>query len=135
MVKSNFFPNQIQPKTSVSPQTKPKRNDQIKPNGPGFDQLLQDKLKPDTQLKVSRHAEKRLQDRGIQLSPETWNIIEDRIGEAKQKGIRDSLVLTKEAALVVNAGSETVITAMNREEAASQLFTNINGAIILGDEE
>ncbi|AOM83182.1 TIGR02530 family flagellar biosynthesis protein [Salisediminibacterium beveridgei] len=135
MVKSNFFPNQIQP--AVKPAQPQKSTSQAEQNlkGPGFSELLQDKLTDSTSLKISKHAEKRLFDRGIELTPETWQAIESRIGEAKQKGVRDSLVLTKEAALVVNASNETVITAMNREEAASQIFTNINGAIVLGDDE
>ena len=135
MVKSNFFPNQIQP--TVKP-AHPEKSGQKTPQqlkGPGFSELLQEKLTESTSLKISKHAEKRLFDRGIELSPETWQAIESRMNEAKQKGVRDSLVLTKEAALVVNASNETVITAMNREEAASQLFTNINGAIVLGDDE
>ncbi|KHF30907.1 hypothetical protein LR68_00397 [Anoxybacillus sp. BCO1] len=45
--------------------------------------------------------------------------------------MRDSLVITDEAALIVSAVNQTVITAMHREEAQTQLFTNINGAIII----
>ena len=46
-------------------------------------------------------------------------------------GVTDSLVLTKEAALVVSAKNNTVITAMGRDEASSQIFTNINGTILI----
>ncbi|MBB5323669.1 flagellar operon protein [Anoxybacillus tepidamans] len=82
-------------------------------------------------LKISKHAQQRLEERNISIDEQQWTLIQQKVLEAKQKGIRDSLVLTNQAALIVNAMNQTVITAMNREEAQTQLFTNINGAIIL----
>ncbi|MCZ0755305.1 TIGR02530 family flagellar biosynthesis protein [Anoxybacillus sp. J5B_2022] len=82
-------------------------------------------------LKISKHAQQRLEERNILIDEQQWALIGQKVLEAKQKGVRDSLVLTNQAALIVNAANQTVITAMNREEAQAQLFTNINGAIIL----
>ncbi|RAK23375.1 flagellar operon protein [Anoxybacillus vitaminiphilus] len=82
-------------------------------------------------LKISKHAQQRLTERNIKISEEQWMKIQEKILEARQKGICDSLVLINHAALIINAKNNTVITAMNRQEAQSQLFTNINGAIIL----
>lgn len=84
-------------------------------------------------VKLTKHAKQRLEERDIQLSHGKWEMIHQKMSEAKQKGITDSLVLTKEAALVVNADQNTVITAMNRKEARSHIFTNINGTILLDD--
>ncbi|MCR6111116.1 flagellar protein [Bacillus sp. A301a_S52] len=96
-----------------------------------FKQMLTHSIEEQSELKISKHAEKRLLDRGIDVAGETWSEIHSKIKEAKQKGVTDSLVLTNEAAFVVSAQNETVITAMDREEAATQLFTNINGAIVI----
>jgi flagellar operon protein len=82
-------------------------------------------------LKISKHAKQRLTERNIHINTEQWMQIQKRVWEAKQKGINESLVLTNEAALIVSAKNNTVITAMNREEAKSQIFTNINGTILL----
>lgn len=82
-------------------------------------------------LKISKHAQQRLEERNISIDENQWALIEQKVLEAKQKGVRDSLVLTNQAALIVNTVNQTVITAMNRDEAQAQLFTNINGAIIL----
>ncbi|CAH0256706.1 hypothetical protein [Peribacillus sp. Bi134] len=46
-------------------------------------------------------------------------------------GVNESLIITKNAALIVSPKNNMVITVMNREEATSQIFTNINGTIIL----
>lgn len=96
-----------------------------------FKELLKDKMNAPGELKVSKHAEKRLQDRGIEIAPEMWKKIHTKVLEARKKGVTDSLVVTNNAALVVSAKNETVITAMDRQEAQSQLFTNINGAILM----
>ena len=55
----------------------------------------------------------------------------DKVTEARSKGVNDSLVLMDQAALIVSAKNATVITAMNRTEAKNQLFTNIDGTIVL----
>ncbi|HWI49674.1 MAG TPA: TIGR02530 family flagellar biosynthesis protein [Rummeliibacillus sp.] len=84
------------------------------------------------QLKVSKHASDRLQERNIHIDDHQWERITNKVFEAKSKGVNDSLVLTSNAALIVSAKNATVITAMDRHEAQDQLFTNIDGTIVLG---
>lgn len=82
-------------------------------------------------LKVSKHAQSRLDERNIEISSEKWKEIENQVNEAKQKGIKDSLVVTNEATLLISAENNTVVTAMDRQEAKNRIFTNINGTIVL----
>lgn len=82
-------------------------------------------------LKISKHASERLQQRGINIDSNLWDKIGSKVIEAKNKGVNESLVLVNDAALIVSAKNETVITAMNLQEATEQVFTNINGAIIV----
>ena len=84
------------------------------------------------QLKVSKHASNRLQERNIHIDDYQWEHITNKVYEAKSKGVNDSLVLTSNAALIVSAKNATVITAMDRHEAQDQIFTNIDGTIVLG---
>ncbi|CAM3077820.1 TIGR02530 family flagellar biosynthesis protein [Filibacter tadaridae] len=83
------------------------------------------------ELKISKHASERLAERSIQISDAEWAHIKDKVNEAKMKGIKESLVLMDQAALIVSAKNSTVITAMDRMEAKDQLFTNIDGTIVL----
>lgn len=99
-------------------------------NGISFKNLLNN-IDEQVTLKVSKHAEKRLNDRNIKIDQTLWTKIEQKVNEAKGKGVSDSLVITDQAALIVSAKNNTVITAMNRQEASSQIFTNINGTIII----
>lgn len=83
------------------------------------------------ELKISKHANERLRERNIHISDIEWAHISDKVNEAKVKGIKESLVLMDQAALIVSAKNSTVITAMDRNEAKDQLFTNIDGTIVL----
>ncbi|MBF4499946.1 flagellar protein [Savagea sp. SN6] len=94
-----------------------------------FKQTFHEALTP--KLKVSKHAERRLAERAIEVSDAEWMRIESKIDEARTKGVKDSLVLLDNVAMIISAKNRTVITAMNRKEAANQIFTNIDGTILL----
>ena len=50
--------------------------------------------------------------------------------EAGEKGIKDSLILVDQLAFIVNVPNKTVVTAMDQTENKSNIFTNIDGAVI-----
>lgn len=83
----------------------------------------------DTPVQFSKHAAIRLNDRNINLTGEQMERVADGIGKANDKGIRDSLVLVDDVALVVNIQSRTVITAIN--QSPENIFSNIDGAVIV----
>jgi len=80
------------------------------------------------QLQFSKHASVRLSDRNIQLTGSQLARIEEGVTRAQSKGIRDSLVLVDNLALVVNIANKVVVTALNQQD---QVFTNIDGAVIV----
>lgn len=96
-----------------------------------FSAHLQTALQTEGDLIVSKHAKQRLEQRGIHISAERWKQIEEKVKEAKAMGVKESLILLDNAALVVSAKNNTVITAMDRKESRTQIFTNIDGTIIL----
>ncbi|MDR0271833.1 MAG: hypothetical protein LBI27_00750 [Clostridiales bacterium] len=85
--------------------------------------------KMETPVHFSKHASLRLNDRNINLSGEQIDRVTDGISKANEKGIRDSLVLVDDVALVVNVKSRTVITAIS--QAQENIFSNIDGAVIV----
>jgi flagellar operon protein len=82
-------------------------------------------------LKFSHHAEARMKQRGIQLQPESLSQIVDAVEEAASKGAQDSLIVYRDIAMIVNVPSRTVVTAMDGRQMKSNLFTQIDSAIIL----
>jgi flagellar operon protein len=82
-------------------------------------------------LKFSTHASQRLAERKIQLDPATMAKVNEAIDKAAAKGLEDTLVLTPNAALIVSASNRTVITAMDRSQLQGNVFTNIDGAVVI----
>ncbi|MGE8204077.1 TIGR02530 family flagellar biosynthesis protein [Heyndrickxia sp. NPDC080065] len=119
----------LQPITSRTVQGPNKQTKQIQTSfTKAFNQALANES---NHLTISKHASERLRQRGIHIDSNQWGKISAKVAEAKDKGVTESLVIVKNAALVVSAKNETVITAMNLQEASEQIFTNINGAIIV----
>lgn len=126
MDKSSFRPVHLQPVSSQ----KLKQTFTGKSHGE-FSFHLQQAIQTTSKLTISKHAKERLQQRDIHISESRWESIQQKVDEAKKMGIKDSLVLLNDAALIVSAKNNTVITAMDRKEATTQIFTNINGTIVL----
>ena len=80
-------------------------------------------------LHISKHAHMRLSSRQIQLTSDQLTRVDEGLNRAGAKGIRDSLVLVDDVALVVNVQSKTVITALGREP--ENVFSNIDDAVIV----
>ena len=95
--------------------------------GANFKDMLAKKLEPPVQF--SKHAALRLNDRNINITGEQMERVEGAVQKANEKGIRDSLVLVDDLALVVNVKSKTVITAL--QGAQESVFSNIDGAVIV----
>lgn len=96
-----------------------------------FQEVLQKKVLTDDNLKFSKHASVRLQQRGIDLTERQLERLMDGTRKAGQKGIKDSLVIVDELAFIVNVPNSTVVTAMDSKDAVDNIFTNIDGAVIM----
>ncbi|MCL2456515.1 MAG: flagellar biosynthesis protein [Defluviitaleaceae bacterium] len=94
-----------------------------------FREIFGNRLEENVPINFSKHAALRLNDRNINLSSEQMQRVTDGIGKANEKGIRDSLVLVDDVALVVNIKSRTVITAISQPQ--ENIFSNIDGAVIV----
>lgn len=100
-----------------------------------FDHVLKEKLFRNQEtpavLKFSKHAANRLVDRNIVLSDKQMERLSDGARKASEKGIQDSLVMVDELAFIVNIPNKTVVTAMDQAETNENVFTNIDGAVII----
>lgn len=91
----------------------------------GFDAVLQDRLK------VSGHAQTRLQSRNIELNGAEWERVLGGVDKAAAKGSKESLVMLDDIALVVSIKNRTVITAVDKANLKENVFTNIDSAVIV----
>ena len=99
--------------------------------GFSFQEVLQKKVQTESNLRFSKHASVRLQQRGIDLTDGQLERLMDGTRKAGQKGIKDSLVIVDELAFIVNVPNSTVVTAMDSKDAVDNIFTNIDGAVIM----
>ncbi len=83
------------------------------------------------ELKFSKHASMRLENRNIHLSEEQRQRLESGADKAQAKGIKESLVLMDSLAFIVNIPNRTVVTAMDQTESTENIYTNIDGAVII----
>lgn len=84
-----------------------------------------------SEIRFSKHAVKRLNDRSISLTPEQSERLKDGVRKADAKGINESLVMVDNLAFIVNVPSKTVVTAMDDDHTGQNVFTNIDGAVIV----
>lgn len=105
----------------------------IKPASlPRYQESFKDILQKEEQLlKISKHAQTRMDERNIRISDHKWQSIYEKVTEAKEKGVTEALVVVDGKAMVVSTKNNTVITALDQTEADSKVFTNINGAILI----
>lgn len=82
-------------------------------------------------LKFSKHASMRLQSRNIELSTEQKERLETAAEKAEAKGMKESLVIVDSYSFIVNVPNKTVVTAMDHTESDENVYTNIDGAVII----
>jgi flagellar operon protein len=105
-----------------------------KTSGLSFQDILSgktDTAKDAGEVKFSKHAVNRLTDRNIELTKEQVERLNLGAAKAGEKGINESLVLIDSLAFIVNVPNATVITAMDQTETDENVFTNIDGAVIM----
>ncbi len=100
-------------------------------NGASFEEIFKQKIEAGSELKFSKHASARLDERNIELTEEQSLRLEEGVQKASEKGITDSLVLVDTLAFIVNVPNQTVVTAMDQTESEENIFTNIDGAVIV----
>jgi len=100
-------------------------------NGDSFKEMFSRELAEDRSVMFSKHASQRLFSRNIELSTESLNKIADAIDKAAEKGSKETLILTDDAALVVSIKDRTVVTAFDRDHLREGVVTSIDSAVIL----
>ncbi len=100
-------------------------------DGASFEEIFKQKLQSGSEIKFSKHATQRLDERNIVLSEDQSQRLEEGVLKASEKGITDSLVLVDDLAFIVNVPNQTVVTAMDQTKSEENIFTNIDGAVIV----
>ena len=98
-------------------------------NNLDFQRLLQETITRGTDIKLSAHAEQRMQERNIVLEEKDMDALKGAIDQLEQKGARESLMIYKDYAFIASIRNRTIITSMDSTEL--DVVTNIDSAIIV----
>ena len=98
-----------------------------------FEEILRQKqgLTETSELKFSKHAAMRLESRNMNLTDEQNVRLESGVQKERGMGIKEYLVIVDSLAFIVNVPNKTVVTAIDQQEATENIFTNIDGAVII----
>ncbi|MDN5299654.1 MAG: hypothetical protein PWP51_2207 [Clostridiales bacterium] len=114
-----------------SPSQSPSTNgDKAVANRKSFGDVLQ-KVQSNQQVKFSKHALDRLNARQIDLTDSELTRINDAVEQADKKGVREALILMDDKIFIASVKNKTIITATTDAQLNENVFTNIDGAVII----
>lgn len=79
----------------------------------------------------SKHAMARAEERGIEVTDTLMGQLADSVERASAKGATNILAFDATRAFIINVPHGRVITTMSQEEMEENIFTNIDGAVLL----
>lgn len=126
MTDINFIRKISNLNNNIQPGSNFKTNQDIQSS---FKDILNEKFK-ENEVTFSKHANERIAERNIDVSPEVTDKLNEAVEQAKDKGLKNVLVMIDNQAFIVSTMSNKVITAVNSNELKENIFTNIDGAVI-----
>ncbi len=83
------------------------------------------------EIRVTRHAQTRLETRDIKLSNQELEKVTAAIDKAGAKGVKDAVIVMNNKLLIASVANRTIITAAKQQDIEEKLITNIDGAIFI----
>jgi len=99
-----------------------------------FNKILEEQFAPKSPehgIKISTHAAKRLQERNLSMDNDEYFKLKGAIDKLKTKGGQDSLVITPKAAYIVDVNNNTIVTAIDKDNMAENVFTKIDSTLVV----
>jgi flagellar operon protein len=94
-----------------------------------FQSILDTAKSKDAGFTVSKHAAKRLDE--INFTEEDMKQIEKGFEIAKHKNSKNTVMLYKDVAIIASVENKTLITAVEKDRAKDNIFTNVDSVVIL----
>ena len=94
-----------------------------------FKDILDKTIEKNRGYTLSKHAAERLKD--INFNTQDMDAIEKGFKIAEDKGAKNSVMIYKDVALIASIENKTVITAVEKDRAKENIFTNIDSVVIL----
>lgn len=109
---------------------RPAQGTQAQEPAQSFSDMLKAQL-GSSQVAFSKHAVQRVEQRNIPLTDASLDRLNQGVQLAKEKGLNDALVIVDQTAFIVNAQLGKVITTVGQDDLNGNVFTNIEGTVII----
>ncbi|MFV0498335.1 MAG: TIGR02530 family flagellar biosynthesis protein [Candidatus Fimivivens sp.] len=96
-----------------------------------FQSLLQQQLQQNAGVAFSKHAVSRVAQRDIALTDNSLERLSQGVKIAQEKGLDSALILIDKTAFIVSALNNKVITTVGESDLTGNVFTNIDGTVII----
>ena len=96
-----------------------------------FRQALEAQLHQSSNVSFSKHAVNRVIQRNLGISEDDIARLNEGVRLAEEKKLEDPLILIDRTAFLVNIKHHKVITTVDAEELKGNVFTNIDGTVII----
>lgn len=83
------------------------------------------------QVQFSRHASQRMKQRGITLSVESLKKLDQAVNTAREKGSKDTVIISRQGVFIVNVPNNIVVTTIAEQDMKNNIFTNIDSAVFM----
>lgn len=113
----------LQHETSLQQSSKPKES--------SFAGMMQQEIQKENGVQFSKHAQMRIQQRGIEVSADMMTSLNEAVSKAREKGSKDTVIISAQGAFIVNVPNNIVVTTMTEQEMKNNIFTNIDSAILM----
>jgi flagellar operon protein len=94
-----------------------------------FKDVLNSVVNKEESVTISKHAALRLNE--INFTEDDMKVVEKGFEIAKEKNSKNAVMIYKDTALIASIENKTIITAVNKERAKENIFTNIDSVVIL----
>ena len=116
---------------NIAPDSGLRRALQDRARAEGLPALRQELERREPAISFSKHAQSRALERGIEVTPTLMGQLADSVERAQAKGATNILAFDATRAFIINVPHGRVITTMSQEEMEENIFTNIDGAVLL----
>lgn len=100
-------------------------------DGPAFGEMLKATSLAHQGLNFSKHAARRMGERGIAMDNQLLGNLEQAVEGARLKGAKDVAVIGRQGVFIVNVPNNVVVTTMSADDMKDKIFTNIDSAVIM----
>jgi flagellar operon protein len=132
----NKINSEILSRITSKPQSKVGKLDQLKNAKKNeFQELFQkhvDNAADKSDLQISKHAAKRLEERNLSIDSSEYLKLKEAVNKLQSKGGKESLVVTSNAAYIVDVNKNKIVTAIDKEKMSENVFTNIDSTVFVG---